>query len=488
MMDIGIDHYEQEIVDVRGIWYINGEERQRFGVLSYSPTKGALLKVFGMLKDLGTCRITGLLEDGRCVTAFNATFKGVSGNLLTPEICTTEFIFFDFWEGPVAIDNRDNAQFRSVSFGIHGLDRWYHRPAFNIKPDALMSDGIEIKYQRPKSMELFSDDQVLITVEHNFKTSRISVVQNKAEIVQTQRIMIRAKNGKLPFWGDEKSFDFYIRFIHCFIGLLIGGDAFAYDFICIAEQFQQDKFGNILQYEKAFNYRRAVDLPMRVQSNALSILVPCDDEGVIVNMAKAFFVCFKKCGELLGRLLTYSYNWRTLTEYTLPELLFLFEGLSKRLYFNECRATKKKRVVDSGDWVRIEKIKQLVRGDADTTLRKIADRLFTEEPSLRDIVVTVFGKTASALPILEDPKIRSRLIDYLMKRRNGAAHAVNKSDINIQFDVWCKMFLFMDMLAMVLVYCGMSADVIKTYFVQPFTGYNFLCQKLLEEFATTENK
>ena len=472
-----------ESIEVMGEWAIDGEAETKFGVLSYSPTRVALLKVFGMVKSEGPCRILGRQEGGHCVTVFDACGSRRHLNLMSPETCVTEFGFSSFWVGPFGFNSTEDAKFHSVSFGINGLEGWYDRRSFDFKQDEKDYNEIEIKYNRPVDVVLFEDSHVTIKIGYAFQASGISLAQCKAEIVQTPRIVISAKNGKLPYYGSKDSFEFYAKFIHSFVGLLIGNDAFMYDFKCVAQPMKLDAESRPIQFEQVFEYRWSRELPMTVRSDSLSVMVPFEDEKLIANSVKVFFDCFVKCGERLERLLAYTYRWRTITEHTLPEMVFLFEGLSKQLYLNDCRTEKKRRVVDSGDWDKIEEIKAWVRERGDNQHLNIVSRLYTEDPSLRDVMTVIFNKTRKALPVLDDNQMRDSLIKYLGKRRHGTAHSGQEERMSIQLDVWCAKFLLMDMLAMVLLYCGFSGDTIKSYFVRPFTGYNFLCDFLPKEFA-----
>lgn len=473
-----------ETIEVMGEWSIDGEVGNRFGVLSYSPTKVALLKVFSIVKTEGPCRIVGRQEGGHCVTVFDAFGSGLQGNLMSPETCVTEFAFSSFWVGPYGFRSKDDARFKSVSFGINGLEGWYIRQSFDFNQDEKDYSQIEIKYKRPDEVMLFEDNLVTIKIGYAFHTSGFSLAQSKAEIVQTPRIVINAKNGKLPYYGGKNSFEFYVEFIHSFIGLLIGNDAFMYDLKCVAEPMKFDaEKKQPRQLEILFEYRWSRELPAMVHSDPLSVIVPFEDGGKIVNAAKVFWGCFAKFGELFECMLMYTYKWRTITEHTLPEMVFLFEGMSKMLYLDECRAEKKSRVVASGDWDKIEEIKALTLERGDKKLSEMASRLFSEDPSLRDMMTVIFNKTREALPILKDDKTRGHLMTYLCKRRHGTAHSGKEERMSIQLDIWCTKFLLMDMLAMILLYCGFSEDIIRAHYVRPFTGYNYLCELLPKELA-----
>lgn len=473
-----------DALEAIGEWVIDGKGTSIFGVLHHEPTKLANLKILGMDKVDAPKTIIGKREGGLYITVFDAVGSRFHGNMLDPETCITEYGFSSFWEGPQCFAKKSDVKFRQATFGINGLEGWYSPPAFKYRNMWKGCDKIEIKYQRPKTIQLFSDDNVTIKIGYSVQTSGVSVAQNHIEVAHVPRVIIRVKKGKLPFYEGDKSLETYIRFAHNFLALLIGKDALTYDLSCTSEYLlvrkaEKRKAGlKIIRNEQIFKYYWSRTLPSEIKSDPLSVLIPLTNHSRIVRAAQRFATAFFTNEDLFESIVAYTYSWKSFTENTLPEQVFLFEGLCKILFIKNCRAEKLRRVKSSGDWDMIEQIKSLPTINGNKKLSVIASRLFTPDPSLNDMLTVAFSRTSAIFGFLHDKQISKTIKAYLGKRRNGTAHSGNQGRISVEKEVWCSRFLQMESLALILLYCGFSKTIVKKYFDRPFTGYSYLLKTL----------
>lgn len=468
-------------IEVMGEWAIEDVEHSVFGVLRYEPTKLANLKVFGMVKSEAPRIIIGKREGGHCITVFGAVGSHPYGNLFSPETCVTEYGFSSFWEGPECFADKSEVKFRQATFGINGLEGWYSPMAFNCCNNGTSSEKIRVEYQRPKTIKIYADENVIIKVGYAVQTSGISIAQSRMEVVQVPRVVVRVKKGKLPFYDGEKSLESYVRFAHVFLALLIGKDALMYDLLCTSEYLLVKKLRKskahkikIIHGEKVFQYRWSRSLPVEVKSDPLSVVVPLTNQSRINRASKQLANVFFADKELFESIVAYTYSWKTFSETTLPEQVFLFEGLCNRLFLAQCRTEKLNRYKRSGDWDAIDRIKNLPDIKGSQPLSEIVKRLFLPDPSLKDMLAVAFAQTTDIFEFLQDEKLVKLIKSYLSDRRNGTAHSGRKANPSVDRDVWCSRFLKMESLALILLYCGFSSATLKSYFNRPFTGYTSL--------------
>lgn len=467
-------------IEAMGEWAIEGEDKSAFGVLRHEPTKLANLKIFGMVNAEAPGTIVGKREGGHCITVFDAVGLHPYGNLLSPETCVTEYGFSSFWEGPQCFTKKSDVEFRQATFGINGLDGWYSPRAFDCSNEGKKRTKIRVEYKRPKTIKIFEDENVRIKVGYAVETSGVSIAQCRMEVAQVPRVIIRAKRGKIPFYDGVKSLESYIRFAHNFLALLIGKDALLYDLMCTSEFLRVRKSDNskipvkLVHGEKIFKYRWSRSLPIEVKSDPLSIVIPLSKDLDICNASKQFAKAFFADRELFESIVAYTYSWRTLTDNTLPEQVFLFEGLCKRLLLKECRDEKMNRLGKSGDLKTIQQIEQLPAIAADKNMREMVKRLRNPDPSLKDMLTVAFRSTSDVFEFLQNEELAKDLKKYLGKRRNGTAHSSKACDSSVDQDAWCSRFLQMESLSLILLHCGFPMAILKAYFRRPFTGYSYL--------------
>lgn len=471
-----------------GHWKVAGNKNYSYGTVHYDSSRGASLKVLGATLVDGPCKIIGVYEGGRCVTVFDAVGLGLRGNLMSPGTCISEYCFTEYWEGGTVLKSKKLTRFREVRFGINGLEGWYDRRAFEWV--SLKGDEATVRYNRPENVCIFKDDNVLIEVGYAFSTSGVAIAQQSASITQTPRIIVKSVGGrKRSFYFGDKSMQNYMRFAHTFVGLLIGSDAFLYDCECTEEFCKFGKSTKKFSPERMFSLKRATSLPQMIRSDPLSVLVPLNDVPLILAAMSRFATVYFRERTVFERLLGYTYSWSDISEHTLPQMMFLFERISKLLYFEETRAEKHRRFSASGDYSVWQKIMTLRSIYRDRKRMDLVKRIFTPDPSLTDIMNIVFPLTDKVFRFLQGKRYAKRvkkLKKYLGARRNSGAHSGESARFSPELDVACSKFLLMEMQVMLLQWCGIGIDVLEGYFRRPFSGYSYLeksIPKLLVKFV-----
>ena len=222
-----------------GVWSIPGQRRKCYGTLHFELDGEQKLSIIGDLGDFdyshfsrlpefdvihGACR-----EDGeiKCVTIFDAKYSRRS----TPHIygdmlSESEITFQDVWIGAGYYDKREDIVFSAFSFGLNNLEIWLDTPnLFSANYDS-DSHKISAEMTIPPPIEFFSDENVTISVAYWNQGPGLGVGQTESTIRCVPHIFISAKNGSMPYYGDEGSFEYYFLMIFQLFQLMFLGQTF----------------------------------------------------------------------------------------------------------------------------------------------------------------------------------------------------------------------------------------------------------------------
>ena len=204
------------------------------GLLKFQTNSAGQLTVCGNFKDtpLQTMKsypaLWGKISDFKGISVFDAFVSRINPLDIQGNQPVT-LAFSEYWDGNVWFSDREDVKFKSVSFGINNLEMWHNESNFESSCGKLLKN-IELKYSRPANVDLFEDENVIISFVYNVAGPGWCYGQTIASIKQSARILIKSRKGRLlPFYGAENSFQYYIEMIFCFLSLLIGKNTFIYD-------------------------------------------------------------------------------------------------------------------------------------------------------------------------------------------------------------------------------------------------------------------
>lgn len=278
--------------------------------------------------------ICGNLTSGKSITVINARSSSIS---FFTGSSTFEEISFQaeyFMLGDIRFENKDDIKFKSLSFRMTNLERWTAVTPFS-HDTVKRKKKNSIHCTLPASIFLFEDEYVKIQISSE---SQSKLRHCEVDVTFNQKIKITCKrNRRLPFFGETKSFLYYISFVKSFFYLLIGRRILLFDFMVLVKT---------LKIKDPYTKSKMISLPNRVQIFApvifdKSYLVKLNADELMTVKNKltqpleVIFLNFIEDYHLYRDTLNIWHEVRSkslVDEYTLSALLFCIEGLHRSLF------------------------------------------------------------------------------------------------------------------------------------------------------------
>ena len=430
---------EQEYL---GYWWLPAKDGQhqvnRAGVIHFAPNNRAELNLLGSFEEgpftleprlLKYPVIQGAAHGQKRITLFDCvTYNNISDLFESSELADVRIAFIEGWVGQETYASKNEIQFLDFSAGMHGLVAWHNVKAFASRND-WDNKFTELRYNCPEPVELFKDELVEIKLAYSWQPASQQLAQCEGKISHDPRIVIKSLNGKLPYYGERGSYDFYLRRIRTVLGLMIGQGCPLYDCTGLVQKFEPRKEGGAIP-EIVLSHLWRRDIEAAKPISTFDVWLPYEYVAKRLKTVVAGFMGMDIFPAGLAGHLVYMNASRqvTFTQSVLPELVYLFEGLYKQLY---------------------------CRGFSRNQLKNIhLANMFEDEYSR-------IGNVFSFL----DATTKDGLIKYVIDRRVAFSHANPDSfqdniPLYINVTIWMRMFLT----AMVLEYCGMLGGSIYTAF------------------------
>lgn len=428
--DILKERQEQEYL---GVWWIpndGDEQRNVSGVMRIAEGEKLDLQLLGTfspgersfaLKDYPV--VNGASHGLKRFTIFNVSVVGRQFNGSEPsELDETKLWCLEGWVGPECYAKKEDIAFFSLSTGMFGLSAWHNVCPFSFDNNW---DAHETKvvYKRPEDVLLFEDDYVTISVGYAWKGPAQSIGQTEAEVRHEAQVVIKSKSGKLPFYGDDRSYEFYLNYIRTIIGLMTGAPAPLYNCTGVLQRHEMPHDGKPFVPEIVLKHTWRRDMPKLPEKglSPLDVLVPYAKLGSVREVAGNFFKLPKLARDFAGHLVYLNGFCSVMTQGALSELVFMFEGIHRELYGSD---------------------------------KKLIVRFIDELNRLADV-----------FPYLGDNELGLSLAIFIKKRRDNYSHA-NPDDYHNELRLFMSATMWMHQFitAMVLVECGISPkDLFKSF-------------------------
>ena len=431
---------EQEYL---GYWWlpvkVGQQQVKRAGVIHFAPNNRAELDLLGAFEEgvpfalerqlLEYPVIQGAAHGLKRITLFDCvTYNNNQDWLESTELADVRIAFIEGWVGRETYAAKDGIQFWDFRAGMHGLSAWHNAKAFASRND-WDNKHTELLYDCPESVELFKDELVEIKLIYSWQPASQQLAQCEGKISHDPRILIKALNGRLPYYGEQGSYDFYLGRIRTVLGLMIGRGCPLYDCTGLVQRCAPCKEGGEVP-EIVLRHLWRRDIEAEKPISPFDVWLPYEDVVQALKTVVVGFMAMDKFPAGLAGHLVYMNASRqtTFTQSVLPELVYMFEGLHKQLY---CKGLSRRQQ---------ENI-------------HLANR-FEDE----------FSRIGDVFPFL-DAATKDKLIKYLKDRRIAFSHAnpdsyQNNIPLYIYVTIWMRMFLA----AMVLEYCGLPVSSIYTAF------------------------
>ena len=466
-----------------GEWWLPNQEKKCYGTLYFDLDGEQKLCIIGDLDDRdfsnspklpkyaiihGACWDDGLIRavtvlDAKCIRRLA---PGVHGELLSEN----DIAFQDVWIGAECYKNKEDIFFSTFCFRLNNLEMWYETSSIFSVNYGGPSNKISAEVTVPEPIDFFSDENVTISLDFWNQPPSSCVGQTESIIRCVPQICISAKKGRMPYYGDKESFEYYFFMIFQLFELFFFGQTFFFSMrgqipisasggMAIPFLFQEEL---LFARDISLKQRKEVLLPDYVLfpyqaiKNNLSVLV--------LNFHQNYKRISVILDSALSSICTTSYGLNSL-----PLLLFSMEGLQQTFYHSLGEKESEENKADSSAFeAKKEQIIQLCYTEEQKSFVKQEIRW---RKTFRDRLLAILIDQKVVFSFLDDDLCNSLAKD-LTKIRNNAAHSGERELAQILSPLYRSQVFFVQFLhvAIIMEACGLPAQVIKSCFENSFNS------------------
>lgn len=474
----------------KGEWWIATKEGAKHlpGDVTISTINGSELELIGALSEelMPYAVVRGCVNPAKHVLLINGHARSINRSFGAGVLTQiSQYHFLEAWIGEVGFDSSDDICFDAYSFGITNLDVWRNIRSFQTS-NVKFGEPIVTTYTPPKPLLLYKDDVVKIELIYQYQTSNVGLVQNSMTIEHLPRICISSLGGRLPYYGETRSFHYYEHRMATFLGLLIGSNAVEYGRCGFRHRMVKLEEGKFIEVSDEVVYYSQREFPEKVlkQLDDRNIFVPFGRiENELVNVIANFFKATNEVVKIASRIISFR-SLRTAMPYDgVPELVFMFEGLARNLYVKDVRIQRSHMPGYLEHQANSNRIKEVLACDKALCEWAMA-RLKFKAPDIALLFETARGKLCSAMPNINDGRVFQEVVEWFRARRDGFAHTESKIETHAAFSVpayhWMEAFL----MSMILISCGV-ADKIVAKGVKSCADFRWAINAFNEEFCSS---
>lgn len=476
-----------KVKNLTGKWWIPGSDHRCYGTLTFDISGEQHLKIIGSLEKNhpGTFQHYNVLHgycqmDKKiyCVTLFSAWHTSLSGFSISKEAIGENIIGFqDVWIGNRFYEKQEDVKFASFSFGIHNLENWLdERTVFSINWNPFPS-MTTTTMTLPPEVELYEDDNVKIGIRYTYYGPGTYMGQLETSMGYCPKISISSKKELLPYYGEERSFEYYWRCVFKFFELLLDGYTYYFDlqgFGIIPEiKIQQEKmeliFSHLITPKQSKNII------------AYQVLMPYKKiKEILFTTFHNFMKYQKNIDAILENLFIYTMTNRYHNN-PLPSLLFALEGLQQVFYkrFGEGKSEE-----NSGEYEAFEAKKEKIKSQCPEELHPFIKNTIRWQCPFGKRLSRMIQEYHDTFPFISDD-ICNKLSNDLKEIRNQYAHCDYRN--RIPWDNVFKLTRFLEYLHYAIIFhkSGVPQETIKSCFESCFPCYYKMTEDfILQQYAS----
>ena len=457
---------EREPLELKGEWWLPTDETKVLpGTMNFKIDGASDLELLGAFDNKEKCVdvIRGCCIPSKHVTLLRCLSNGGSTNFgygLHTEV--SKYRFIDAWVGEVGFNSQAEVMFDSYSFGITNLDAWHFCRCFSTEKYKFR-EPIVTRYLPPEPVVLYADALVTIELFYQYRGPAQELIQNSSTIEHVARIVIKSLHGRLPYYGEEKCFQYYEYRVATLLGLMVGTSAALYGRCGHVHQTIKDADGKSLEtsYDVCRYNRR--DFPDKLLKRLFLEEVFIPYAKVKKQLPAIFSKLFSLNGELiriLGRLAYFRSVSTTIPYAGVPELVFMFEGLARNLYASDVVVWQSQMPGYAQHENLRMKVKQSLASDVELSEWAFKN-LKRHIPKLKRLFETARRRVKDAYLYCDDETGFESYVEYLRMKRDGFAHSEIKNAGHENMDMPAYYWLQAFMIVMVLVECGVDPKLIR---------------------------
>ena len=470
-----------------GLWRIQhgSYPKKYWGELSYDPIKGnSKLTLYGIPISIffeldKISAITGITTTGKSVSVFDLVVTssscGSSGTLNKK----TVFSFTSFCVGNKSFPNEDSIRLRKYSFRCTNLETWAAYRLFSFKNSRGKKRSLG-EIDIPDPLIIYEDPIIRIKLSLTIN-QRSTQFSTNVSCYNTIDIEVKG-NRKLPYYGQTGSISYYENAIFYFLGLMIGKHALAFNRTGVAEikrlappTTPHASHSKVIRYpskELEFFNNCKIDESWlgEIRADQMLLIRTDLDTQLLLCSFRNFFAKISRFDFILDDWMAMR-NKTSFTNYSLPELIYNFEGLHRSLY-PECDT-------EDGYLGKITEINAISSLEKYTEL--IKKRKKYDLPLRQRFQDVLLIKTQPVYSFLSVPQCND-IINYLMDTRNNAAHRDKKLPVSL--DKWLPCILLCEEMIAIMVFLSIGFQVQQINdILQKRLEWRELKRMLLEEFG-----
>lgn len=438
----------------KGHWWLPGRDKQVPGEVVFSHgEEGALVRLFGYpddTKDLDGF-VCGCVHPVRHV----ALLKCLGHQSQTSRGCglgteSAELGFIEMWVGDLGFDSAEEIAFESYAFGISNLNVWLNRGCFPPKDDK--SKRVEFYRQ------IFEDAFVRVYLAF-LPVQSIMEGASRRTMRHEPCVFIKSKKGLLPYYGETGCYEYYERRLTSFFGLLIGKNAAHYG-RCGRADYPLSETVKTAGVVWRLN-RRPLPQKLLTPLKREDIFVPYDVvEKELPRIVENYFKLNDEIEGICGRLVYFRFGQTAIPYGGVPELVFMFEGLTRNLYGKDLSL---KREEMSGYQVHKANVNNVLAmlGSKPELMNWLSKRLKFNPPKIQELFDWARLNMKGAFFHLDNDNAWLAYTNYLRARRDGFAHSESKALMHDKMYLPAYFWLEGFMMGMVLLKCGVSPEIIR---------------------------
>lgn len=445
---------EVNLLQAKGYWWRPGGNVKASGEVAFSHgEEGASLRLFGYpdeTKDFDGF-VRGCVHPARHI----ALLKCLEHQGQTSRSCglgteTAELNFIEMWAGDLGFESVEEIAFESYAFGVSNLNVWLNRGCFSPR------DG------RSKHVELhrliFEDAFVRVYLAFLPVQSVMEGV-NRRTIRHEPCVFIKSKKGLLPYYGETGCYEYYEHRLTSFFGLLIGKNAAHYG-RCGRADYLLNETAKVAGAVWRLNRR---PLPRRLLTplKREDIFIPYEAiEKELPCIIENYFRLSDEIDGICGRLVYFRFGQTAIPYGGVPELVFMFEGLSRNLYDEDLNLRREQMPGYQVHKANMEKVSAMLESEPEL-MKWLSKRLKFRPPKIQELFDWARLCMKDAFLYLDNDNAWLAYTNYLRARRDGFAHSESKALMHDKMYMPAYFWLEGFMMGMVLLKCGVPPEIIR---------------------------
>ena len=469
-----------EPIEFWGNWWIpkKKQEIEKLpGILKFQTNSFGRLEICHNFNDtplniMESCPVLLGFTNRKYVSIFDAFVSNMV--MFSPDRPIT-LGFSEYWEGNTFFYSRDDVKFKSVTFGINNLEKWHNTNSYD-SSFSMKSRKINLTYKLPKKIKLFEDENVKIGLIYCAQGSGFDYGQTTASVKQSARIVIESRKGRLlPFYGEKKTFQYYIEMIFNFLSLVIGKNTFIYDIRGIRKYNKKKSKIPSEVYATRFWRQDVVDKHLQDVSIADIALPYCLIKDDMQEAIKQYNILHPEISLMVFELIDFQRRYYPIDHHILSQFIFLFEGIIRSIYKTEVKKYHEEKVLTD----EYENMKKSILNVCKKNQKKWLNRVLTSYPKFREYYdVALIEMEKLFLYLFEERKDTSPsnladiMFKYLKKERIKIAHSVRTSESDHQLYFHAIYWVYFVLIFSIWKKCGISIEIINTRIQKPYPIYN----------------